>query len=80
MVLVGVRNEPQGPAYLPPSSRPGGGGGGTGHPDDWAGVSMYYDICGQENKFLIIIKNEKNDTTLIIGEYFFNYFPEVYNF
>ena len=45
MVLTGVRNEPQGPAYLPPSPRPagggGGGGGGTGHPDDWAGVSMY---------------------------------------
>lgn len=40
MILVGVRNEPQGPAYLPPSPRPGGGG--TGHPDDWAGVSMYY--------------------------------------
>lgn len=39
MVLVGVRNEPQGPAYLPPSPR--AGGGGTGHPDDWAGVSMY---------------------------------------
>lgn len=42
MVLVGVRNEPQGPAYLPPSPRPtGGGGGGGGHPDEWAGVSMY---------------------------------------
>jgi len=42
-VLMGVRNEPQGPAYLPPSPRPGGGGG-TGHPDEWAGVSMYLHI------------------------------------
>lgn len=42
MVLLGVRTEPQGQAYLPPSPpspRPGGGGGG--HPDEWVGVSMY---------------------------------------
>jgi len=37
-VLMGVRNEPQGPAYLPPSPRPGGV---SGHPDEWAGVSIY---------------------------------------
>ncbi|XP_011154656.2 pro-resilin [Harpegnathos saltator] len=42
MVLVGVRNEPQGPAYLPPSSRPGGGG--TGHPDEWAGDPANYEF------------------------------------
>ncbi|XP_067215343.1 pro-resilin isoform X2 [Linepithema humile] len=46
MVLVGVRNEPQGPAYLPPSSRPagGGGGGGGGHPDEWAGDPANYEF------------------------------------
>jgi len=48
MVLVGVRNEPQGAAYLPPSSRPGGGG--SGHPDEWAGVSMYY-ISSQKKHY-----------------------------
>jgi len=50
MFLVGVRNEPQGPAYLPPGPRTGGGG--TGHPDDWAGVSMYllYIINNFEKK------------------------------
>ncbi|XP_072761602.1 pro-resilin isoform X1 [Anoplolepis gracilipes] len=44
MVLVGVRNEPQGPAYLPPSSRPAGGGGGGGHPDEWAGDPANYEF------------------------------------
>ncbi|XP_050453593.1 pro-resilin-like [Cataglyphis hispanica] len=45
MVLVGVQNEPQGPAYLPPSSRPApGGGGGIGHPDDWAGDPANYEF------------------------------------
>ncbi|XP_014484574.1 PREDICTED: pro-resilin-like [Dinoponera quadriceps] len=39
-VLVGVRNEPQGPAYLPPSSRPAGGG----HPDEWAGDPANYEF------------------------------------
>ncbi|XP_011638566.1 pro-resilin-like [Pogonomyrmex barbatus] len=42
MVLVGVRSEPQGPAYLPPSPRPGGGG--TGHPDEWAGDPANYEF------------------------------------
>ncbi|XP_029155961.1 pro-resilin-like [Nylanderia fulva] len=45
MVLVGVRSEPQGPAYLPPSPRPApGGGGGTGHPDEWAGDPANYEF------------------------------------
>lgn len=65
MVLVGVRNEPQGPAYLPPSSRPAAGGGGTGHPDDWAGVSMYYGIVGQKN-FLPIREKKKARRSLIV--------------
>ncbi|XP_032665141.1 pro-resilin-like [Odontomachus brunneus] len=43
MILVGVQNEPQGPAYLPPSSRPAGGGG-TGHPDEWAGDPANYEF------------------------------------
>ncbi|KAG5346898.1 RESIL protein, partial [Acromyrmex charruanus] len=42
MFLVGVRNEPQGPAYLPPGPRTGGGG--TGHPDDWAGDPANYEF------------------------------------
>lgn len=62
MVLVGVRNEPQGPAYLPPSSRPAAGGGGTGHPDDWAGVSMYYGIYGQEK--ILSYKKNRHDNLL----------------
>lgn len=56
MVLVGVRNEPQGPAYLPPSPRPtGGGGGGGGHPDEWAGVSMYYIFSTKKKRIILMI-------------------------
>lgn len=48
MVLVGVQNEPQGPAYLPPSpSRPGGN---VGHPDEWAGVSMCIHVFKERRK------------------------------
>lgn len=48
MVLVGVQNEPQGPAYLPPSSsRPSGN---VGHPDEWAGVSMCIHVFKERRK------------------------------
>ncbi|XP_011686049.1 PREDICTED: pro-resilin-like isoform X2 [Wasmannia auropunctata] len=43
MFLVGVRNEPQGPAYLPPGPRTGPTGGG-GHPDEWAGDPANYEF------------------------------------
>ncbi|XP_035729092.1 pro-resilin-like [Vespa mandarinia] len=45
-MLIGIRGEPQGPAYLPPSvSRPPGTpGGGTGHPDEWAGDPANYEF------------------------------------
>lgn len=71
MVLVGVQNEPQGPAYLPPSSRPApGGGGGTGHPDDWAGVSMYYGLrVSTDRKKLLIIKTNRHDNVLSLEIY-----------
>lgn len=54
MVLVGVQNEPQGPAYLPPSSRPAGGGG-TGHPDEWAGVSICIRVLEERGIFCVVI-------------------------
>lgn len=42
-MLAGILSEPQGPGYLPPTGpavRPNTGGGNTGHPDEWAGVSV----------------------------------------
>ncbi|XP_014220293.1 pro-resilin-like [Trichogramma pretiosum] len=45
-MLVGIRSEPQGSAYLPPSgisaaSRPQAD---SGHPDDWAGDPVNYEF------------------------------------
>lgn len=51
IVLVPIiLSVPQGPSYLPPSGgRPTGGG--NGHPDDWAGVIIYFILFS--NKIFI---------------------------
>lgn len=54
MVLVGVRNEPQGQAYLPPGTRTATGG--TGHLDEWAGVSMCTRVF--EERVVLCVVNE----------------------